>query len=218
MITEWTGVGDSFTIKHIAAFEKVRLSMHILCYSPRYWHICILTGVVFLQQNVLPKYFKHSKFRSFVRQLNFYGFQKISQDTDIIKNTLGSDKNLNKTACFSHELFRRGMPELLPKIQRSTAKPKTPKVEPKEYKPMQREIAKLKNQIKNMEAKLNAKVDQAVQILRNDYLTKVTQLGLSYQNLVQAVMQDKHSIALTQSMPITTFSLQQWFPAKKAAW
>jgi hypothetical protein len=167
---------------------------------------------------VLPKYFKHSKFSSFVRQLHFYGFQNISNYADIIKKTLESDKNLNNTACFSHKLFRRGMPELLPKIQRSTAKPKTPKVETEEYKSMRKQIADLKNQVKNMEAQMNAEVDQAVQVLRNDYLTKVTRLGLSYQNLVQAVMQDKHSTALTRSMPITNFSLQQWLPANKAAW
>ena len=57
-------------------------------------------------------YFKHSKFQSFVRQLNFYGFHKLRTDPD-----LNSDSN---TVHFGHEFFKRGQPDLLYRIQRST--------------------------------------------------------------------------------------------------
>jgi hypothetical protein len=196
-IISWTGVGDSFTIKDIDAFQKT----------------------------VLPKYFNHSKFSSFVRQLNFYGFQKLSQESDIIRTvpqvikTNASNNNnddesshaeslasrqqqtqqnpssngsvtssrTNNSARFMHEYFRRGMPELLAKIQRSTAKPKVPVMEPEEYQALHQKIAALQTQVSQLESQMDQKVEQAVQLVRQDYMSKVTQLEVSYQSLVSVL-------------------------------
>jgi HSF-type DNA-binding len=66
----------------------------------------VVHDVEAFSRDVLPRYFRHSKWTSFNRQLNLYQFntQKIS----------------NKRKEFSSPYFRRGCPELLSKIRRRT--------------------------------------------------------------------------------------------------
>jgi heat shock transcription factor 2 len=85
----WSEDGKTFIVKNTTAFEK----------------------------EVIPQFFKHNKFASFVRQLNFYGFRKIKYS-----DSLRIDPKLEaKTAHywrFKHDKFMKGRKDLLVEIKR----------------------------------------------------------------------------------------------------
>jgi hypothetical protein len=69
-VVAWAPHGRAFHIKHSKEFEL----------------------------HVLPKYFNQTKYRSFQRQLNLYGFRRLHQDLD--------------RGAYYHELFLKGRPNL----------------------------------------------------------------------------------------------------------
>mmetsp|Transcript_33137 Transcript_33137/g.42546 ORF Transcript_33137/g.42546 Transcript_33137/m.42546 type:complete len:456 (+) Transcript_33137:192-1559(+) len=77
----WNDIGDAFFIKHPERFLE----------------------------EVLMKHFRHDKFPSFQRQLNLYGFRKITRGP--------------YTGAYAHQYFRRGQPELLDMVLRKSQTP-----------------------------------------------------------------------------------------------
>lgn len=85
-IASWSPNGDSFIVKNPVAFAE----------------------------HVIPIYFKHKNFSSFVRQLNFYGFRKVRVvDPEITGNVDPKD-----WWEFRHDKFQRDRKDLLKEIKR----------------------------------------------------------------------------------------------------
>ncbi|EED93475.1 hypothetical protein THAPSDRAFT_22414 [Thalassiosira pseudonana CCMP1335] len=103
-LTPVTAAGrvPTFPAKMHAILSNPKLH-HIVAWAPhgRSWRI--LKPRQF-ECYVLPKYFEHSKFSSFVRQANGWGFRRFSQ---------GYDRN-----AYYHEYFLRSMPHLCKKMRR----------------------------------------------------------------------------------------------------
>ncbi|KAI9278027.1 HSF-type DNA-binding-domain-containing protein [Sporodiniella umbellata] len=87
-LISWSTQGDLFSVSNPTLFSK----------------------------SVLPQYFKHNNWQSFVRQLNMYGFHKVN---DLIHSNL---TNENQTWEFKHPHFRRGAVSDLQHIKRKSAK------------------------------------------------------------------------------------------------
>jgi len=85
---------------------------HIICWMPHGRAFLVKEPQPFVKE-VLPRFFKQSKFMSFTRQLNLWGFKRLTRGID--------------NGAYYHPLFLRGRPLLCTKMKRQKLKGPTAK-------------------------------------------------------------------------------------------
>ena len=153
-VATWSATGDNFVVKNVEKFAS----------------------------DVLPKYFKHSNFSSFARQLNFYGFRKLRSDP-ILTNDV--DPQTAAFVRFYHEKFQKDRPELLHNIKRATKSDQQSKDDVDDLKS---QVFKLKKCVLDMSTQMERRISE----LNYDYTRKISGLTAEYENLTVLVAQLLH--------------------------
>lgn len=178
-----------------------------VCWVPNGKSFLILDPEKF-SKTVLPKYFKHSKFTSFVRQLNFYGFHKIRIcPTTLITNDSANKHNVGDRKLtesedmvhFHHSCFQANQPKLLIEIKRATrqtsqtmAESQYPK-QREEIESMQKQLREMKNNMDCMKENFQVELAEVRADLELDYLHRIKSIEVCYKDLVMMILRAKES-------------------------
>uniref|UniRef100_A0A7S2L0M2 HSF-type DNA-binding domain-containing protein n=1 Tax=Leptocylindrus danicus TaxID=163516 RepID=A0A7S2L0M2_9STRA len=147
----------------------------IACWSER-GDMFIIKDADIFASSIIPKFFKHSNFSSFVRQLNFYGFRKVRTEAIFFDKTSVRSQVEAKYWRFQHEKFIRGKPELLVQMRKDFSKPAN----------NNKEVETLKDQVSDLQKKLASMESSITQLTE-----KVSKVTISSSNQASDLDADK---------------------------
>ncbi|KAM3720550.1 Heat shock transcription factor [Dirofilaria immitis] len=167
---------------------------NIICWDKSGYSFHVLDPHLFCRV-VLPQFFKHNNLNSLIRQLNMYGFRKM---TPIEKSSLARSESDQDHLEFSHPNFIQHHPELLINIKRKTPGNRNNEnnsvaMPPKEISVLVDEIRQLREKQRTMENKMahlvkeNEAMWQQVSHLRNQHVKQQHVVNKLVQFLVALV-------------------------------
>jgi hypothetical protein len=113
----------SFSLELSETFHMVDTSDPDICTWSEDGGTFIVKDTQIFEKMIIPQFFKHNKFSSFVRQLNFYSFRKIRYN-DSIRIDPELEAKTSGYWRFYHPKFQKGHPEWLTEIKRTASHPK----------------------------------------------------------------------------------------------